>query len=312
MEASVCVATYARSGRLADLFAALAAQTVPAGTFELVIADDGSTDDTLDVLERLAADAPFPVRVLPGEHGGAARARNRAWRHAPGDRVLFTDDDCLPTPGWIAAHLDAAATADIVVGRTGPADGEEPDGPYARVLRIDDARFFATCNVSYRRSDLSAVGGFDERFRYAAGEDTDLGLSVRARGASVVFSEDAAVVHPIRPSSLRAALRQSSRWMDIVLVVRKHPEVRRSLLHRRLFWKQTHPSTVLALTGIAASCASIRRHRWSPALAVACAAPWLSRRRGLPPAALAGTFLLDAVEVAAMVRGSIRHRTPVL
>jgi hypothetical protein len=97
--------------------------------------------------------------------------------------------------------------------------------------------------------------------------------------------------------------------------VRLHPQIRRTLLHRRVFWKKTHPPALLALGGLAI--AGVRRRP----LALLLVAPWVHLRVRKAPLCpgprrrwlvLAPGFVLDLLEVVVMLRGSVKHRTIVL
>lgn len=315
---TVAVSTHGRAGLLPRLLAGLAAQTLPAGAFEVVVVDDGSPDGTAAVLEALVPQVPFALRVLRHERNrGAAAGRNTAWRAARAPIVAFTDDDCVPAPGWLEAGLAALESggADVVVGRTEPDPTEAHwlERPFSRSLLVDTPRFFETCNIFYRRADLERLGGLDEAL--STGEDTDLGLRFTDAGARVAFVPEALVRHRVRPPDLRAHLREARRWSDLALVVRRHPAHRAELLVGRVFWKRTHPPTLVALTGLLA--AAVTR---SPRPLVLLAW-WVVHRTLLDPAcpgprrrflALPGALLTDAAEVEAMVRGSLRHRTLLL
>ena len=303
---TVALSTYNRAARLQIVLDAIEEQDVD-GVVEVCVCDDGSTDDTPAVLAAWAARTRHRARTVRNQpNRGPAAGRNAAWRLATGERVVFTDDDTRPSRSWLRGHLAAGADGGVVVGRTTPPPGaQHVHAPLARTLEVLDARYFQTCNTSYALRDLVASGGFDESFPHAAGEDTDLGLRVAESGVPVHFADDALVHHDVRPPSLRATLRETGRWSTVVLVVRKHPRVRDELMHRRWFWKPTHPTAVLALIGLALA---VRR----PA-ALALLLPWL-RLRGWrrPPGEIAALFVVDATEVAAMVRGSVRYRTLVL
>lgn len=313
---SVVVSTHQRARLLPAMVGALEAQTLDPSEFEVIITDDGSTDDTAAVLDDLQRRSPLTMTVLHADRNrGAAAGRNLAWRTARAPIIAFTDDDCQPQPKWLEAGLAALDSARVVVGRTTPPPDQErmAAGPFARALWVREAKYFETANVFYRRADLEASGGFEERFR--AGEDTDLALRIVPTGQDVAFAEDAYVLHEVRESDFVAAVRESFRWVDLPLIVGRHPQVRATLLHRRVFWKRSHPVAMLAVVGILLAVA--RRRPW-PLLLLA---PWIRlrvtsqpltpglRRRWL---ALPGGLALDVVEVAVMVRGSVRHRTVVL
>jgi glycosyltransferase involved in cell wall biosynthesis len=72
-------------------------------SFELIVVDDGSTDDTAEAIERLGAHSAFDLRLVrQPRSGGPASARNQGWRAARAEFVAFTDDDCEPAPGWLS------------------------------------------------------------------------------------------------------------------------------------------------------------------------------------------------------------------
>ena len=317
---SVVVATHNRAQLLPRLVEALAAQG-DVGEFEAVIVDDGSTDDTWDVLQDLAGRHPFlrPLRQVP--NAGPATARNRGWRTATADLIAFTDDDCVPQPGWLCSLREALATADIAQGRTLPdPQTAERLGPFGRTLEVTaELGYYQTCNMGYRRSALESVGGFDERFRRPSGEDTDLAWRLKERGAGSVFVPDAIVHHDVRPSSLSVHLRDTWRWGDCVLTVREHPQLR-ELLHRRWFFRQSHPPAIAGAVGLLLVLS--RRSSCTGRVAgVALLAPYVDLRlrrwplRGGPRrrvAAIPAALVADVAEVGVMVVASVRYRTVVL
>lgn len=318
---AVCVSTHNRSQLLPRLVEALIAQTIGPDALEVVIVDNGSSDDTWATLQELAADAPFALTVLRNQPGlGPAAGRNRAWRAARAPVIAFTDDDCVPTPQWLAAGLAVMerpgrrVAAGVV--RAHP-DQLESYRPFYYVPLVDStvAFWFATANAFFARADLETVGGFDEKFRRVAAEDTELAWRIIETGSEPVFVETAVVYHDVRPSTVWQTIRAQSAWADIPAVFRRRPAARRALLYGGIFWKPTHPHLLL----LVAASAAVARSRRSPL--VLLAVPWLhdwlcvtprSPDRVLRTAALPGQFLVDVAEIAAMLRGSLRHRTPVL
>lgn len=305
--ATVCVSTYNRAGRVERLLEALLAQDVT--DFDVVVFDDASTDRTREVLGRWVDHQKLPLTVLTGQqNAGPARGRNAAWQAATGALILFTDDDCVPDPSWVREHLAVQGSRRVTVGRTEPDPGQ-PSGPFSRSVRVSDASYFQTCNVSYPRRLVEELGGFDETFRRAAGEDTELGLRAVEAGAEPVFAPAALVLHEVRPSSWRAALREAVKWADLPLVVAKHPKSSRSLLYSRLWWRRSHPVAALAALGLV-----VGMRRPAALLAVL---PWLrfrtteqlpQARRRTWPVVLPAQLVLDVVEVGTLARGSVRHR----
>jgi glycosyltransferase involved in cell wall biosynthesis len=300
--------------------AALADQTMSPDDFEVLIVDNGSDDDTAAVLERLAGTVAFRLRVLSNAvNQGASGGRNTGWRAASAPIVAFTDDDCRPTPGWLEAgtrSLEAAGNGVFAVGPTEP-DPEERElllRPFSRSMLVSEPRFFETCNIFYRREDLAAHDGFNQRFGIG-GEDTDLALRLVDAGHEPVWVPEALVHHQVRAPSFRANLREARRWSDLALVVKRHPQRRAELVHWRWFWKRTHPPMLLALAGIGLALA-----RRSPG-PLALAGWWLWHRTLVEPAcpgprrrilALPGAFVIDAAEVATMIEGTVRHRSLLL
>ena len=289
---SVVVATQHRAARLRRLLDALAGQEPE---FELVLVADAATPEVLAIAEQTEA-----VVVRRERSTGVADARNAGWRAAAGETVVFTDDDCVPAPGWLAALL--AADGDVVQGRVEP-DPSELDGlgPFARTLRVEAAGpFFQTANIRYPRALLERLGGFDPVF-HASGEDADLGWRAVEAGARVGFAPAALVHHAVQPMTAVEAARHAWRWRTAVRNVARHPQLRRHL-HHRLFWLPSHERLVAA--AVAA--------RVHPAAGALAAAWWAAGHRGDGVAHLPGHLLVDAAQVAAMAAGSVQARTLLL
>lgn len=313
---TVVCATYRRPAAVARLLRALAGQDLER-PFEVVLCDDGSGPEVLAELRRLVAASDLDVVLLEQpENRGAATARNVAWRTARAPFVAFTDDDCQPQPGWLSAGLARLeAGASVVVGQVTPDPAQSAStGPWSRTLVVSSARYFQTANAFYRTADLAELDGFDVSLVHG-GEDTDLGLRLcELRGVQPEYAPEALVLHDIRAGGAWALARMSAtRWVDLPLVLRKHPALRSTLTHRRVFWKPSHPPTLLAAAGLVLAPAQ----PWLLALT----APWLWHRTVRAPRStgrlrrlrlLPGAFLVDGAEVIACVRGSLRHRTVLL
>jgi GT2 family glycosyltransferase len=204
---SVIVPSYNRRERLGRLLGALEMHREAGAAFEVVVAVDGSTDGTIEMLSTLRTG--FPLRVIAQPRGGPAAARNAAIAAADGDVLLFLDDDVAPQAGLFDKHLAVHSTHSraAAVGRMAAPPGtplpawleweaallERQYGRMRTGLHPTDWRVFYTANASVRREDVLAVGGFDERF--VREEDVELAHRLAARGVTFHFLPDAVVHH---------------------------------------------------------------------------------------------------------------------
>jgi GT2 family glycosyltransferase len=312
-EISVVVPTRARETRLAFLLEGLAGQTLARDRFEVIVvrADDSLAGPLAEAPDGLA------VRFCSAARGAAAQ-RNAGWRQARAALVAFTDDDCRPAPDWLERALAAAdGPATFIQGRTDP-DPDEANlrRGLARTIEVTDFDVWApTCNVAYPRELLERLGGFDERFVAAWGEDTDLALRAREAGARQEYRDDVRVWHAVHPRTLPAAVREGLSRNAIPMVVARHPVLRRAL-HFRVFLLMSHALLVLGLVGLL-----LGRRR--PYLAAAAFIPYVRhhlRGSGATPfgalrwIVLSGprAALVDATEIASSAVSSARQRSLVL
>ena len=196
--ASVVVPTRDRPDRLARCLSALDAQTeLP---HEVVVVDDasrdpGAVDDAVGERAR--------VRVVRSNGAGPAAARNLGAALARGDAICFTDDDCRPGPGWVAALVDRIEGGAIAVA--GPTRNGRPDDVYASASQLitnhltDTSRrrgpaFAPTSNLAVR-ADVFAALRFEESFPLAAGEDREWCDRLAAAGHRLEWAPDPWVEH---------------------------------------------------------------------------------------------------------------------
>ena len=309
---SVVVPTRDRPERLGALLRSLARQRVPADDFEVIVVDDASSNEPLEALPEMDG---IRLQVLRHESPrGPAAARNTGWRAADAPLVAFTDDDCEAQEGWLEALL-AAWDGDarrIVQGQTEPLPAERSRlGPFSRTQIVGGPdMLFETCNIAYPRALLERVGGFDERFRQACGEDVELGWRAVKAGAELAFSSDALVYHAVHELGVARTIRHTWRWSDSVAALKRHPEAR-ELLVWGVFWKPTHPPLIAGLAGVLAAALARR-----PALGAVAMLPYLDHYRRIygraAPRLLPAHLAVDLCELATMIRGSVQHRTLML
>jgi glycosyltransferase involved in cell wall biosynthesis len=315
-EISVVVATHDRAGRLAALLQSLREQTASSERFEVIVVDDASSDETPSLLDRELARGELRLRVVRSERsGGPATARNIGWRAAGAPLVAFIDDDCVAVPSWLEEGLRASAATPgaIIQGRVDPIPAESSAvSPFTRTLRIHTAGpYYQTCNIFYPRSLLDELAGFDEFFTMPGGEDTDLAWRAISTGTPTAFADRAQAYHAVNRIGPMGRLRVAAHWHESMVVYKRHPELRRAVFTKQIFWKPWH----YALFRVALALALPQR-LWflRPYLVL----PYLrsielrcrNERGGLAHALFYP--IEDAVEVGAMVRASIRHRMLVL
>lgn len=204
-DATVVIATRDRASLLCGCLTALSEQTA-AGSFDVVVVDNGSTDDTALIVTQFER---FGVRSVFVDAPNRAKARNAGIAAAQGAILIFCDDDTLAPPHFVAAHVQAHRKhPDSVV--TGPIINisDEISRPSAG-LQYYSRAFFCTCNVSVGKTHVEAVGGFDERYDLYGWEDTDLGIRLRARGLRRAWSWDAYLYH-LKPQALATLARRVS------------------------------------------------------------------------------------------------------
>ncbi len=324
---SVVVSTYRRAAYLADLVAALEAQTLDHRRFEVVMVDNGSADDTWSTLTHLAARTSMRLQAVRLEgNRGPGGGRNAGIAVARAALVAITDDDCLPTPTWLAelvrAFDDGAA---VVQAPVLPDPDPVTDARWwdHTITITGPSPWFETSNVAYRASYLTMVGGFDETDPLtsqqgggrAFGEDAVLGARVVAAGGTRAWAPDAVVHHRVVPSSFR---RQLHEWRNLKgfpgLVERS--AVGEATLFAKVFLNRDTARFDLALAGVVL--AVFTRRPWP----LAAVYPWWRARVGWARGQAAGPAellvrmaqrgLIEAVGFVSLVEGSVRHRRVVL
>lgn len=229
IEISVVIPTYRRPEMLERCLKALNEQRLGPQRFEVIVADDAGDPETHYLVSQLKLVAAFTLSYVPviGEHGPAA-ARNAGWRAARGRIVAFTDDDCLPQPGWLINGL--AAFTPGIIGVAGKIRMPLPPRPTDYELNAAglEGAEFVTANCFYLKQALEKAGGFDERFRLAWREDSDLYFTLLQSGGQFARAESAVVVHPVRPGRWGVSLLQTKKNLYDALLYKKHPSLYRS------------------------------------------------------------------------------------
>ncbi|MDH3347064.1 MAG: glycosyltransferase [Desulfobulbaceae bacterium] len=207
MKISVVISTRNRSKQLASCISSFSHITF-ANPFELVIVDNGSTDNTSQLLHELKNKSTFPIKIVYEPIPGLGRARNAGWRAASGQIIAFTDDDCYPDKDWLTAILQCyqESTISFLGGKILLYD--QADWPITIQLHDQPEKFHSRsimrtgmiqgANFSFPRKVLESIDGFDPML--GAGtpfgcEDVDILARLTAQGLHGAYDPRPIIYH---------------------------------------------------------------------------------------------------------------------
>ena len=206
IQVSVIVPTYNSGAALKKCLEGLEKQNFPTNQFEVIVVDDGSTDETASLLKQYSA------RYFYQDNAGPAAARNKGVELAKADVVLFTDSDCVPDENWIKEMAGSLADPEIV-GVKGAYETKQ-NALWARFAQIEFMERYKlllkrkyidmvdTYSAGYKKNLFLSAGGFDTAFPMPNGEDADLSYRMSQKGWKMVFNPKAYVWHLSHPDTL--------------------------------------------------------------------------------------------------------------
>jgi len=202
---SIVIPTYDRPEQLAVCIQACARLDYPRDRFEVMVVDDGGTTPLDEIVARFHD--LLTLKLLRQENAGPAAARNRGASEAKGEFLVFTDDDCSPTPTWLQAlALQFVASPDCAVG--GQTLNALTHNLYSTASQLlisylfsyynavpHAARFFPSNNLGFPTKGFRAIGGFDVTYPRAAAEDRELCDRWLHHGKRMIYAAEAVVYH---------------------------------------------------------------------------------------------------------------------
>lgn len=254
MRCDVIIPAFNNSAVIAETLSSLSSQSIPAGwSVRVLVSDDGSSDDTLAIVERCRPDIRWPVVVIQGPHGGPAAARNRALDKSDADIIYFLGADIILKQQSFAAHLsfhaDHPAPADAALGfvvwdpRLPPSPLMEwsihggPQNDYDALLGCrlaDPAHFFYGANLSLKRS-LIGSSQFSAGYTFYGWEDLDFGRELKKKGLSLHVLPNAIGFHKHVYSALALKDRQKCLGRGLLLYQKRYPD--EHLLPQDSLWR---------------------------------------------------------------------------
>lgn len=222
---SVIVPSFNRRDEIEELLKSFQKLNFPADRFELIIADDGSTDDTAAVVESFRSTVQFPLQFYRQQNQGPGAARNMGMQKARGDFFIFIDSDCTVHPEWLAG-IDRAVTSQGAEAFGGPDSYREDFPPLLKAINYSMTSFITTgglrgrkgkklakyyprsFNMGLSRRLYEKIGGFGS-LRH--GQDIEYSHRIIKSGAKVVYVDEAVVFHK-RRTSIKKFFRQVFNW----------------------------------------------------------------------------------------------------
>ena len=210
MKCSLIIPAYNAGRTLDTCLRSAFDQSLPLEAYEVIVVDDGSTDNTPEVA------GGFPVILLRQQNSGPAAARNAGVRQATGEILIFTDSDCELDREFLK-NMIAPFKKNEIIGVQGVYKTEqtefmanfgqvEIEGRYVRLAHDKYIDFIGTYAAAYRRDVFNDNDGFNESFPLASGEDTEFSYKLQKQGHKMVFNPAAFVYHR-HPSTLKHYLR---------------------------------------------------------------------------------------------------------
>lgn len=194
-EITVITAMFNAEPYVERLLATLAKQECDA-SWEYVIVDNGSTDNTLALVEQLRESFPVPITVVDGSaRRNIPFVRNLGVARARADKIVFCDQDDIVQPGWLQAAYSGLRQHEAVMGLIRELTPDRD--PHARVMNpsvFSDKPVVETCNFGARKEVLAAVGGYDEGLPGYGLDDSELALRLRKSGHEIVGFPDMVIL----------------------------------------------------------------------------------------------------------------------
>ncbi len=268
MEISVIISTYNRRDILIDCLKHLEEQSYPKDQFEVIIADDGSTDGTEAAVKEYAKNSKMKIRYFYQDHIGAGKVRNMGIKKALGEYCFFISDDEYPSKDWMQEHMKThqenkgIAVVGLIEWYSGIKinDFMQFIAPYGPQF---DFRFKDPNNCGYNAFIIGNITlekkwfdeeMFDETIGSAGVEDTEIGYRLEKKGLRIIFNPKAIVYHnhyQEEPDFIKRMYRIGKFWHKLnalhpkefkftyfdllkLIVSRFYPLL---LFNKKLYWK---------------------------------------------------------------------------
>lgn len=211
---SIIIPVYNEEKNINDCLTSLSKQNFHKHLYEIICVDDGSVDNSLNIIKSFKAD--IPIQIISQKNEGPAKARNIGANNANGDIIIFTDADCELHPNWLFEMLRPFddTRIDGVQGRYKTKQTESISlfdqlDIERRYIKMEGQPFIdsiGTYSAAYRKKLFHKYGGFNTKYKTACGEDFEFSFLMASNGHKMVFAEKAICYHK-HPNTLLSYLK---------------------------------------------------------------------------------------------------------
>lgn len=196
-------------------------QDYPIEKYEVIVCDDGSTENLATVIEE-ASGKGLDVRLVRQEPCGPASARNLGVKHATTGIIVFVDSDIEAGPSLVRCLVEPLLNDLRYAGMEGklvPTGGQE--NPLWHAPRSLTGGRYHTAAIAYRKDALQTAGGLDEAFKYPLCEDAELAARILRDGV-IGFSDEAIAYHPRRSVTVASRWAARKAWYYATIVAMRY------------------------------------------------------------------------------------------
>ena len=216
---SIVIPSYNSAKLLSRCINALENQSAKKTFFEITVADDGSADETLEMLKNFKAKSNLNLQWTTINNTGPASARNAGVSISSGSWIGFLDADVIPKPDWVKTALELISdnpSAGAFEGRTEVTE-RLLASPFTHQTENTKGGLYCTCNLIVRKN----LAHFHQAYKIPFREDTDLAFSILESGYPIIFASELSVEHPpLEPSYSRPFILAKRYYYDGLLARR--------------------------------------------------------------------------------------------
>ena len=228
LKATVIIPAYNAEKTISETLKGLDKQSISRNQFEVIVIDDGSTDNTINEVKKFKG-----IQIIQGKHNGPATARNNGAKKANASIIIFLDSDTIPSPQWLEEMLKPFDDPDVVGVQGAYKSNQkeliakfiqlEIEYRYQKLLSAKNLDWIGSYSAGYRK-EVFLEKGFERDFKQASGEDPEFSYWLQKHGFKLVFQPKALLYHK-HVSSFYEYLKKKfihAKWR--VLLYKMHPD----------------------------------------------------------------------------------------